>query len=131
MAKKNDSKAGLFIGTSGWAYPIWKPEFYPKEVKSKDFLKYYSTQLNATEVNYTFRRTVTEKAQTQWIADTVDDFRFKHRMPSRAAAVRDLFRLGLASSGITVASVDRKSADFGALASAAKGKTVANGKTEL
>ena len=76
MAKKNESKAGLFVGTSGWAYPIWKPEFYPKEVKSKDFLKYYSTQLNATEVNYTFRRTVTEKAQTQWIADTTDNFRF-------------------------------------------------------
>ena len=34
----------------------------------------------------------------------VDDFRFKQRMPSRAAAVRDLFRLGLASVGIEPAS---------------------------
>ena len=25
----------------------------------------------------------------------VDDFRFKHRMPTRAAAVRELLRLGL------------------------------------
>ena len=30
----------------------------------------------------------------------LDDFRFKQRMPSRAAAVRELFRLGLASVGI-------------------------------
>ena len=30
----------------------------------------------------------------------LDDFRFRQRMPSRAAAVRELFRLGLASVGI-------------------------------
>jgi hypothetical protein len=45
----------------------------------------------------------------------VDDFRFQQRMPSRAAAVRELFRLGLASTGITVAPPDRKSADFGVI----------------
>ena len=28
---------------------------------------------------------------------TVDDFRFRHRMPTRAAAVRELLRLGLAA----------------------------------
>ena len=47
----------------------------------------------------------------------VDDFRFKQRMPSRAAAVRELFRIGLANTGLMVA-VDesRKSSDFGVLA---------------
>jgi hypothetical protein len=30
----------------------------------------------------------------------VDDFRFKHRMPTRAAAVRELLRLGLAGIGV-------------------------------
>ncbi len=30
----------------------------------------------------------------------VDDFRFKHRMPTRAAAVRELMKLGLAAVGI-------------------------------
>jgi hypothetical protein len=30
----------------------------------------------------------------------VDDFRFKHRMPTRAAAVRELLRFGLQASGI-------------------------------
>ena len=44
----------------------------------------------------------------------VDDFRFKHRMPSRAAAVRELFRLGLSSTGLI--NLDgRKSADYGVL----------------
>jgi hypothetical protein len=43
----------------------------------------------------------------------VDDFRFRQRMPSRAAAVRELFRLGLASVGIKPAEAGTKSADFG------------------
>jgi hypothetical protein len=45
----------------------------------------------------------------------VDDFRFKQRMPSRAAAVRELFRLGLASVGIQ-AQPGMKSGDFGVFA---------------
>ena len=43
----------------------------------------------------------------------VDDFRFRQRMPSRAAAVRELFRLGLASVGIKAARAGVKSGDFG------------------
>jgi hypothetical protein len=31
----------------------------------------------------------------------VDDFRFKRRMPSRAAAVRELLKRGLAAEGFT------------------------------
>lgn len=46
----------------------------------------------------------------------VDDFRFKHRMPSRAAAVRELFRLGLASMGLVIETAGKKSTDFGVLA---------------
>ena len=38
----------------------------------------------------------------------VDDFRFKKRMPSRAAAVRELFRLGLAHAGALPASAGKK-----------------------
>jgi hypothetical protein len=47
----------------------------------------------------------------------VDTFRFEHRMPSRAAAVRELFRLGLAAAGMlgTVATEGAKSSDYGVL----------------
>ena len=43
----------------------------------------------------------------------VDDFRFKKRMPSRAAAVRELFRRGLAAEGFVAAPAGTKSSDFG------------------
>jgi hypothetical protein len=48
----------------------------------------------------------------------VDNFRFDHRMPSRAAAVRELLRHGLAAAGVAVARVENvgvKSRDYGVL----------------
>jgi hypothetical protein len=42
----------------------------------------------------------------------VDDFRFKHRMPTRAAAVRELLKFGLAAIGVDAQS-GVKSSDFG------------------
>lgn len=43
----------------------------------------------------------------------LDDFRFKNRMPSRAAAVRELLKRGLAAEGFTTAAFGTKSTDFG------------------
>lgn len=43
----------------------------------------------------------------------VDDWRFKTRMPSRAAAVRELLKRGLAAEGFDTASRTIKSKDFG------------------
>jgi len=46
----------------------------------------------------------------------VDNFRFIHRMPSRAAAVRELLRHGLAAVGADVAeNAGVKSRDYGVL----------------
>ena len=45
----------------------------------------------------------------------VDSFRFQHRMPSRAAAVRELFRLGIAAAGAVVDNAGVKSSDYGVL----------------
>jgi len=66
----------LYAGTSGWAYPTWKPDFYPEKLAQKDFLRYYASQLNAVEVNYTFRHMLSEKTITKWLAETPAEFRF-------------------------------------------------------
>ena len=47
--------------------------------------------------------------------EAIDNFRFKQRMPSRAAAVRELLRLGLASVGLKPAAAGVKSGSFGVL----------------
>jgi uncharacterized protein YecE (DUF72 family) len=66
----------VYAGTSGWAYATWKPKFYPAKLASAKFLGYYATRLNSVELNYAFRRRVTEKLLAGWIAATPPDFKF-------------------------------------------------------
>ena len=66
----------LHIGTSGWSYPTWKPAFFPEKLPQKRFLEFYSTRLNAVELNATFRRMGTASAIAGWVANTTPDFRF-------------------------------------------------------
>jgi uncharacterized protein YecE (DUF72 family) len=68
--------AQLFAGTSGWAYPSWKPEFYPQKLPQKNLLQYYASQLNSVEVNFTFRQLLKDTTAQKWIAETPANFRF-------------------------------------------------------
>jgi uncharacterized protein YecE (DUF72 family) len=68
--------AQFYAGTSGWAYPSWKPQFYPDKLPQTKFLTYYSTQLNTVEVNFTFRQLVKETTVQKWISETPEQFRF-------------------------------------------------------
>ena len=43
----------------------------------------------------------------------LDDFRFKKRMPSRAAAVRELLKRGLSAEGFLSAAYGAKSSEYG------------------
>lgn len=43
----------------------------------------------------------------------IDDWRFEKRMPTRAAAVRELLKRGLAAEGFATASAGEKSQSFG------------------
>jgi hypothetical protein len=53
----------------------------------------------------------------------LDDFRFKKRMPSRAAAVRELLKRGLAAEGFTTAAYGAKSSDYGLSGKTPDGRT--------
>ena len=46
----------------------------------------------------------------------LDDWRFSRRMPSRAAAVRELLRRGLAGEGCSLAPPGTRSSDYGIVA---------------
>ena len=45
----------------------------------------------------------------------LDDFRFRKRMPSRAAAIRELLKRGLAAEGFQAAAFGAKSEEFGVI----------------
>ncbi len=57
-----------------------------------------------------------ERLQIMLSADelvVLDDFRYKTRMPSRAAAVRELLKRGLAAEGFPAAVFGGKSSEYG------------------
>jgi uncharacterized protein YecE (DUF72 family) len=66
----------LFAGTSGFAYPAWKPDFYPKDVPAKKFLEHYASRLNSVEANFTFRRLATASILDSWLKATPPGFQF-------------------------------------------------------
>jgi uncharacterized protein YecE (DUF72 family) len=80
----------LHVGTSGWAYATWKPDFYPPKQPAKKFLEYYATQLNSVEVNYSFRATLTEKLLDGWIAATPAGFLFSIKANQAITHIRRL-----------------------------------------
>ncbi len=59
----------------------------------------------------------------------VDEWRFSRHMPSRAAAIRELLKRGLAAEGFITADQGSKSKQFGVVAEpakSAKSRSVAN-----
>jgi hypothetical protein len=57
----------------------------------------------------------------------IDDWRFSRRMPTRAAAVRELLKRGLAADGFDTALSSDRSQDFGVTASKSDFGSGANG----
>ena len=68
--------ATLYAGTSGFAYPAWKPGFYPAKLPAKQFLHHYAQRLNCVEINYTFRRLPSASTLQSWVEATPPGFVF-------------------------------------------------------
>jgi len=68
--------ATLYAGTSGFAYPAWKPGFYPAKLPGKQFLKHYAERLNCVEINYTFRRLPSASTLANWVEASPAGFVF-------------------------------------------------------
>jgi uncharacterized protein YecE (DUF72 family) len=68
--------ATLYAGTSGFAYPAWKPGFYPAKLAAKQFLNHYAQRLNCVEINYTFRRLPSASTLQNWVEATPASFVF-------------------------------------------------------
>ena len=80
----------LHVGTSGWAYPEWKPEFYPDGLARDRFLAYYSSVLSACEINATHYRLQPEDVVARWAAQTPEGFRFAAKAHRRLTHTRAL-----------------------------------------
>jgi uncharacterized protein YecE (DUF72 family) len=86
----SSSTPPVWLGCSGWAYPTWKPEFYPPKTTAKKMLEFYATLLNSVEVNYTFRHLPSAATVDAWLAQTGADFRFSFKAPQRITHIKRL-----------------------------------------
>jgi uncharacterized protein YecE (DUF72 family) len=73
--------AGVHVGTSGWSYPSWRPEFYPAAADPKEFLGHYSQQFDTVELNTTGYRLPAEEQFHRWREQVPDGFTFAVKMP--------------------------------------------------
>jgi uncharacterized protein YecE (DUF72 family) len=90
--------ARLFAGTSGFAYPQWKPLFYPAKLPANKFLEHYAQRLNAVEINYTFRRMPAATTLENWAAATPPGFLFALKAHMRITHIMRLKNAAEATS---------------------------------
>jgi uncharacterized protein YecE (DUF72 family) len=72
--------AELYVGTSGWSYPSWRPGFYPAGTKPADFLEYYAERFRTVELNTTGYRLPAEDQFSRWAELTPPGFRFAPKL---------------------------------------------------
>jgi len=82
----------LYVGTSGFSYPTWRPDFYPEGTKPADFLRFYSERFPSVELNTSAYQLPSEEHFTTWAEQVPPGFRFAVRMPRQ---VTHGSRLGL------------------------------------
>ena len=92
-----NAMAQFYTGTSGFAYPNWKPRFYPADVPEKKFLEHYASRLRSVEINYTFRRLPSLTTLENWVKATPAEFRFACKANQR---ITHILRLKDVSSAV-------------------------------
>ena len=56
----------IFIGTSGWHYKHWRGLFYPTDLPTSEWLKFYAQHFKTVELNNSFYRLPTTASFETW-----------------------------------------------------------------
>jgi uncharacterized protein YecE (DUF72 family) len=83
LATTSEGLARLYVGTSGWSYPTWRPGFYPAGTDARDFLSFYAQRFRTVELNTTGYRLPAEEQFERWATQTPDGFRFAVKLPAQ------------------------------------------------
>ncbi len=83
-------KAKIHIGTSGWSYQDWKEIFYPKELKSTDWLSFYARTFKVTEINSSFYHLPRKQTVESWVKKTPAGFLFCPKMSRYLTHIKKL-----------------------------------------
>jgi uncharacterized protein YecE (DUF72 family) len=75
--------ANLWLGTSGFSYKEWRPDFYPADLPPREFLRYYASRFNSVEIDSTFYRMPNAARIEAWKGATGEGFRFSLKASRR------------------------------------------------
>jgi uncharacterized protein YecE (DUF72 family) len=87
-------KTKAMVGVSGFSYAGWKGNFYPDNLKSEEFLTYYSQRLNSVEINSSFYAPPSSAMVKSWASKTRDGFIFSFKAPRQ---ITHILKLGKGS----------------------------------
>lgn len=75
------ARGTIRIGISGWSYPPWRGDFYPKGLPQKRELAYAAALFPSVEVNGTFYGLQTPASFARWADEAPADFVFAVKAP--------------------------------------------------
>lgn len=78
------------VGVSGWSYPRWRGNFYPRGLRYTAELSYVASRMNALEVNASFYRLQRPTTYARWAEETPSAFRFAVKGSRYITHVRSL-----------------------------------------
>jgi uncharacterized protein YecE (DUF72 family) len=87
------AKGTIRIGISGWTYPPWRGDFYPKGLPQRRELAYAAALFSSVEINGTFYGLQTPPTFARWAEATPEDFVFAVKGPrflSHILRLRDI-----------------------------------------
>jgi len=70
----------IHVGTSGWSYPTWRPDFYPQGTQPAGFLAHYASRFDTVELNTTGYRLPSEDQFRRWAEAVPDGFTFAPKL---------------------------------------------------
>ena len=68
--------ARAFVGVSGWRYPSWRGDFYPRGLPQRSELSYIGERMNSAELNGSFYSLQRPSSYERWRDETPDGFVF-------------------------------------------------------
>jgi uncharacterized protein YecE (DUF72 family) len=89
----------VFVGTSGWSYPSWRPGFYPVGLDPSEFLRFYAERFATVELNTTGYRLPSEEQFARWAEQVPDGFEFAPKLPGGRLRSLDVFEQRLKQLG--------------------------------
>jgi uncharacterized protein YecE (DUF72 family) len=75
------SVPSILLGTSSFTATGWEGSFYPKGMRSADYLAFYAEHFQTVEIDSTFYGCPSVRTVSNWGARTPDDFIFAVKVP--------------------------------------------------